>query len=124
MVADPQVARRAHGKDFIRHLAGIFAIALAIVRQDRPDPDRIIDGRDPAACQFAVMRHDRGAVGPVHLWPWYQMPFKVVGVQFDQTGGKVIAAQIDRPFGHASPLGQIDDDAILDGQRSGDHLAF
>jgi hypothetical protein len=45
-----------------------------------------------------------------------QVPFQIVGMQFHQTGGQIIATQIDRALGHVRPLGHICDDTVVDGQ--------
>ena len=46
------------------------------------------------------MGDDGGSVGPVDLWPWFDVAFEVVGVQLDQAGEEEVALHVlSRPGG-------------------------
>ena len=60
-------------------------------------------------------------MGPVDARARAQMPFQVVGMQLDHTGGQEIALQIRRARRDIVARGNGGDDAILKAERAPDH---
>ena len=68
------------------------------------------------------MRHNRGAMRPVHLGTRRHVPLKIVSVQLDQSRRHKIALHVTRPRRHRSAAVDAADPPAPDPKRSKDHL--
>ncbi len=107
-----------HLQDFGGEIARVLGIVVAMPAQDRPHPQRIEDGGDPAARQFRIMRENRRSVRPIRLRARLDVTLEVVGMKLDQPRAQEVAVQIDRARGHVRTRIDAGDMAIRDGHRA------